>query len=416
MVVPSTELLTQNKKKIEQMGGEVGEYSGNKKETDKALTICTLQSLNKNADFLAEKYEYIIIDEAHYKYPFNKNGMFYKFLAKTDHKKLLGLTATPFALESYPGASTLKMLNTKKDSFFKNIIHVTQVSEVIAENRWAKLQYEVFPFVKEGLVLNASGNDFTEESIQAALKAQNVNNNAYLVAKRIAETEKEKFLMFVDSLGTAEKMKEALSKVCNRRIEVVSSDTKKKARKEIIETFTTTYEIAGILNYGTLTTGFDDPELTHIILARPTNSFNTFYQMIGRAVRVHPDKKFGTVVDLCGNLDTFGTVENIVIQNVQGLGWICTNQNIMLTNINLRNTNLITVEDAIRFKNMQPPRSKIRMPFGKYKGKPIFLTPAHYQDYMIELFEKDSYITREKKEILDFFLKAREARNSKVFI
>ena len=55
-------------------------------------------------------------------------------------------------------------------------------------------------------------------------------------------------------------------------------------------------------NVGVLTTGFDYPELDTVVMARPTMSLAMWYQIVGRAIRPHPSKECGWIVDLCGNI------------------------------------------------------------------------------------------------------------------
>lgn len=57
--------------------------------------------------------------------------------------------------------------------------------------------------------------------------------------------------------------------------------------------------------------GFDYPELDTIILGRLTKSLRLYYQMLGRLVRIHPDKESGYVVDLVGLTDEFGKIEDL---------------------------------------------------------------------------------------------------------
>lgn len=417
MVVPSIELLEQNKRKIEIMGGQVGVFSGKTKETDKPLTIATLQSLNKNADVLAEKYKYIIIDEAHYKYPYDKSGLFYKFLHKTKHTKLLGLTASPFSLEQVAMQPVLRMLNTKKKTFFRDIIHLTQIQDVVAEYMWSKLEYKTAPFVRDGLILNKTGNDFTPESVEAALKAQNVNNNAYLhTLKIVKENSNPKILLFVESLETADTMKVALEKKLDKRFEIISSKTKDKERANNIDTFVNTNEITGLINVGTLTTGFDCPDLTHILIVRPTNSLTLYYQMIGRLVRKAKGKHFGTVIDFCGNIDFFGTVENIRISYINGIGWCATNGNILLTNVNIASGKKATVEEALKQEPIKDVRSKLKMPSGKYKDEYAFKVPVFYQEWFIDTYESQMYLPDGFDDLLDFFIALKENREKRILI
>ena len=40
-----------------------------------------------------------------------------------------------------------------------------------------------------------------------------------------------------------------------------------------------------LVNYGVLTTGFDAPKASAVVIARPTRSLVLFSQMVGRAIR-----------------------------------------------------------------------------------------------------------------------------------
>jgi len=59
-----------------------------------------------------------------------------------------------------------------------------------------------------------------------------------------------------------------------------------------------------------LTTGFDFPELDAIIMARPTNSLSLYYQIIGRGLRKAEGKENCLLIDLSGNVNKFGKIEN----------------------------------------------------------------------------------------------------------
>ena len=69
-----------------------------------------------------------------------------------------------------------------------------------------------------------------------------------------------------------------------------------------------------------LSTGFDEPKIDGIIIARNTNSLTVFYQQCGRGVRpiILKDgtifKKKCKIIDLTGNTKRFGNIENISIE------------------------------------------------------------------------------------------------------
>lgn len=66
-------------------------------------------------------------------------------------------------------------------------------------------------------------------------------------------------------------------------------------------------EIRVLCNVGILIEGFDDPEVSVVILARRFGHAGTFIQVVGRAMRPAPGKTHATVVDLCGSVLEHGT-------------------------------------------------------------------------------------------------------------
>ncbi|MCO6501343.1 MAG: hypothetical protein J5I47_13340, partial [Vicingus serpentipes] len=95
--------------------------------------------------------------------------------------------------------------------------------------------------------------------------------------------------------------------------EALYSELPKKQRFDIINKFKEG-SIKTIINCNILSLGFNYPELDHVIMARPTNSFAVYYQQLGRGVRKHETKKNLLVTDLSKNIDRFGTIENITFE------------------------------------------------------------------------------------------------------
>jgi DNA repair protein RadD len=96
---------------------------------------------------------------------------------------------------------------------------------------------------------------------------------------------------------------------------VVTSDTNPHERTKIIENFKTSRkdnpDSLILCNYGILTTGFDAPETSCAVIARPTDSLVLYSQMVGRAIRGeesggNQQAEIVTVID--GALPGFGNV------------------------------------------------------------------------------------------------------------
>ena len=70
------------------------------------------------------------------------------------------------------------------------------------------------------------------------------------------------------------------------RSHVVTGQTPMRVREHAIQTFVSHDETPMVLvNYGVLTTGFDAPRASAVVIARPTRSLVLFSQMVGRAIR-----------------------------------------------------------------------------------------------------------------------------------
>ena len=83
----------------------------------------------------------------------------------------------------------------------------------------------------------------------------------------------------------------------------VTGDTPKKIRSERLDDFRAG-EFPVILNCGVFTEGTDIPNIDCVLLARPTRSRNLLVQMIGRGMRLHPEKENCHVIDMVASLET----------------------------------------------------------------------------------------------------------------
>lgn len=117
---------------------------------------------------------------------------------------------------------------------------------------------------------------------------------------------------------------------------LITGKTPKKERERILNEFKAG-NIKVVTNVGVLTTGFDYPELDTVVIARPTMSLALYYQIVGRAIRPHPEKECSWIVDLCGNFKKFGRVEDLHLVEPRGGEYAITgspdNQLRQLTNV-----------------------------------------------------------------------------------
>lgn len=83
----------------------------------------------------------------------------------------------------------------------------------------------------------------------------------------------------------------------------VTGDTPKRVRSERLDAFRNC-EYPVLINCGVFTEGTDIPNIDCVVLARPTKSRNLLIQMIGRGMRLHPDKQDCHIIDMVASLET----------------------------------------------------------------------------------------------------------------
>lgn len=321
ILCPSQEILEQNFEKFISFGGEAGIYSASlgSKAVGK-VTYATIGSV-KNLGEMFKNFgvSLLVVDEAHIGTDPTK-GMFKTFLNKLDPKYLVGYTASPFRLKTYSepfstSYSQLNILTRTRPKLFTDISHVTQISHLVENGYWAPVETFDFDIDPTGLILNSAGSDFTEGSIDYVNKNNDINNRIYKLIKNLISEGAPSILVFMDSVANCYTMAKALKGLAA----VVDAKTKKGERKKIIQAFKKG-DIRVVLCESTLLTGFDFPELSTVIMGRPTQSLTIFYQAYGRVVR--PFKgKMGKFYDFGGNLKRFGRPEDLVIEDYNEYGW-----------------------------------------------------------------------------------------------
>lgn len=384
IIQPSAELLKQNLEKARNFGLDPSVYSSSMRSKNISnLTYATPLSLANSADDFKD-FDIIAIDESHLfmtnslsNGKVNSKSKFNNFLEYINPSKIIGLTATPIQLVSNTMGSELKMMNRSRRSYWNQaeIFHVTQIQEIM-KNYWANLDFRITDVDNSKLILNSTGNDFTDDSIIKAYEDNMSNQKVLEQYEQLISEGKNSILTFVPSIKIADELKKL-----NKDFEVVHSKMTEKHTSEIIQEFKKG-NIPNVINCGKLTTGFDYPELDGIIMARNTNSFSLYYQIIGRLVRpiILPNgkvfKKQGVIVDLTTNYKRFGTIENITFEKQDYTkGWAMWNKDNIMTGYPFGEWKTPTRSEVQKHYNKSTIVNIVKLEnyftFGKHSGKKI---------------------------------------------
>jgi len=384
---PSKELLEQNFQKYLTLCGGLGFDAGifsasfGRKEI-RPITYATIGSIKRlGAEFRRLGYTKMLIDEAHL-YPRESTSMLGTFLKDSGITHVLGITATPLKLQqnkAFDGGNYSKLVmltsRSKKGNFFKEIIHVGQVQEMVQLGFWSRLRYESKDFDGSKLVYNSSKSEFTEESVQAAY-CDNGGTDSVIAAIE-AHPERRHIIAYVPSVQDAVNLSQRYP-----NSGVVYGEQPKQERDATVAAFKQG-RIRVIFNVRVLSTGFDYTGIDCLVLGISTASIALYYQIVGRGTRIDPAKTDCLVCDMGGNYERFGRVEDIVYE--RGKIWrMFGTGGRLLSGIPIHEIGKYTREDT-HAVDAAPVVTK--MPFGKYKDTEIKDIPANYRRWMLDNFQ-----------------------------
>lgn len=340
---PSKEILEQNYRKMATYGIPCSMYSASvNMKVISQITFVTIGSV-KNEVELFREFKYIMVDECHL--VSSKKGMYKNFLSAM-RRKVIGLTATPYRLETdvkmdwktgkfESASSKLVMLTAFRRPIFKEIICNVEASELMMQGYLSKLRYFQLmpPDWQEGkLFKNTTGSDYSDRSVRYMYKATRFNAYVLGIIRRLMTpkdgVKRNGILVFTRFVEDARMIAHNIEGAA-----YISGDMGKAERERVLKDFEEG-RVEVLANAGVLIVGYDRPDLDTIVLATPTLSLARYYQEIGRALRISPKKKEGWIVDLCGNVKRFGEVTDLSIRESAD-GWEVFSNQTQLTNVTL---------------------------------------------------------------------------------
>ena len=386
---PSKELLEQNYKKYCDLCGDfawnASIYSASCRQKEiSQITYATIGSIkNLGETFKKLGFTKMIIDEAHL-YPREADSMLGTFLQESGITHVLGITATPVKLQTNTDIngdrfSKLVMLTSrsKKGNFFKDIIHVGQVQEMVNLGFWSPLQYTCSAFDGSQLVFNSSKSEYTEDSVKRAFDAN--GGNSEVLQAIDAHPDRQHILAYVPSVQDAIELSKRYP-----LSGVVYGEMDKKEREQTIRRFKAG-ELRVIFNVRVLSTGFDFTGIDCIVLGISTASIALYYQIVGRGTRIDPGKTDCLIIDLGGNIDRFGHVEDLVYE--KGKLWrLFGTGGLLLSGIPIHEIGKYTRKDTQAVDEGRFVPIEL-MPFGKYRGTKLKDIPYDYLEWLLRNFK-----------------------------
>jgi DNA repair protein RadD len=321
ILVPSKELLEQDLEKLSAVvdPATIGVFSAsmNSKEV-KTYTLATIQSAYKHPELFAH-YTVVLIDEADLVNPKSLEGMYNTFFKAIGNPHIIGLTATPFRMDSYyrrfgtgrafynvETVHTIKFLTRYRERFWQRVLHVVHTQDLVNEGFLCPLTYHTYEMIPQTmLAFNKSKSEFDMEDFE-----QKFNPFLVKTAALIENTKTNSVLVFCATITQANNLQKLVPSSA-----VVTGETPAKQREAMVKDFREG-RLRVAINVGVLLVGFDKPDLGAIVIARPTRSLRLHVQLLGRGMRISPGKTTCHIYDLVGNTKILGKVESIKIEKI----------------------------------------------------------------------------------------------------
>ena len=287
---------------------DAGIYSSglNCRDTENKIIFAGIQSVYKRALELG-CFNLIVVDECHL---VSKKGMgMYRafldaMLNQAPYCKIIGLTATPYRLDS-------GLLTEGEGKIFDEIIYRASLAKLVKEGFLCEL------IGKQGIVrpdtsgVHKRGGDFIESELNK------VCDDAVIIQKAVSEIvdlsrDRNHILVFCTGIEHAEHVK-AEFEMNFQSCEVIHSKLSVQERDRITSGFKNG-DIRIVCNVDMWTTGFNARHIDCIVLLRPTMSTGLYYQMCGRGLRTHENKKNCLILDYGGNILLHGPLDKIEVE------------------------------------------------------------------------------------------------------
>ncbi|MGL4476310.1 MAG: DEAD/DEAH box helicase family protein [Shewanella sp.] len=300
------ELVAQNAEKINLLTERAGIYSAglNSKQTQHKTVVASIQSAYRALDSFNELFSLVIIDECH-RISDDKDSQYQAFLhhlrSINPNIKVLGLTATPYRLgqgfifrHHYHGK-----VGNPDGAMFEQCIFELPLRPLIKQG------YLTPPKVFDAIeaqynftqVERNSDGYFNQQQVSHILNTSGRATTAIVKQIKALATERKGVIIFAATVKHAQEIMKLLG---DETKAIVTADTDNASRDTLLIDFKA-QKIKYLVNVSVLTTGFDAPHVDFIAILRPTESVSLYQQMVGRGLRLAPDKTDCLVIDYAAN-------------------------------------------------------------------------------------------------------------------
>lgn len=249
----------------------------------KNLQIVMLQTWYARRHKLNIIPDVIIYDEAHI--GVSGGAMFTELVNRFPHIRFIGLTATPITDKG------------KKLPFFEKTISKYQTKDLIDSGFLSPYRMFALPIDIDLKGIRTVSGDFDEGQLSKEMRQTRVVLHIMTAIEKYISTQKT-MVFCVDIEHAQSTFNELLS--MGKKACIMHSMRSGADNEKALEDFKNG-NAQFIVNVSMLTIGFDMPDVEALVIARPTKVLRLYLQIVGRGLRIHPNKKECLILD-CGLL------------------------------------------------------------------------------------------------------------------
>lgn len=263
----------------------IGQVGAGRHEWGCPVTVASVQTISRPEHLRAVKrfgYQLVIIDECHH----SAAAGYRTVLEALSEAFVVGVTATPDRLD---GQSI--------ETFFGEPIFSANIIEMVKQGFLCDLRAVAVKTTTSLDGLHTQGGDFKTDELEEAVDTP--ERNERVVRAYLEHARGRQALCFAVTVKHARHLAETFARF-EVRAAMVCGETAQEERKRLLHAYEHD-EINVLCNVGVLTEGYDAPQTSCIILARPTQSRALFVQCVGRGTRLAPGKRDCVILDITDN-------------------------------------------------------------------------------------------------------------------
>jgi superfamily II DNA or RNA helicase len=284
-IVDSLELVDQAAMAFAKAGLGVGVIQGMHEWTDysQPVQVATIQTLRSRWSRLAVHLmpTVLMVDECHVIHKAHE-----KIIRECTHKSIpvIGLSATPFRR----GLGKL----------FEELVVGATTADLTKEGYLAPAKCYA-PYIPNlDAVRKKNDGDWQEDALGEYMGAAKIVGDVVSAWKKLGEDRQT--LVFACNVAHSKLLRDAFKAEGIAADHIDGYETDKALRAQKVADFKAG-KIKVLCNVAVLTKGFDAPQTSCLVIARPTKSLMMHIQILGRGLRTAPGKKDCIIIDHAGN-------------------------------------------------------------------------------------------------------------------